>query len=125
MTIRPQKVTIYATEDGRTFRKRKNAENHDIRLKTNAMEDKIDQYLRRVLGFPSAWAGNQKESSKDMEINAVCELRDNDELDRVGMLQNVVNVRQLCYIVMTMATVFYGKLLKAANFAKKRIESLE
>ena len=107
-----KKIEAYQISDGRKFFKKEEAQRHEERLRYKAQVEKVEIYLYDLLGIedkdPAEDGEGPEEQLSDMLMGKGIS----------GVLEDARDQGEIVELIIDIATIFDGALLKTAQYAK-------
>lgn len=108
-----KKIEAYQTSDGMKFLKKPEAQSHEDRLRYESKVQQIETYLYMILGIENQDPLEDGESPEDQ----LSDMFMNKGIS--GVLEDAIDLGDIVRLVIDVATVLDGALLKAAQYAKE------
>lgn len=112
-----KKIEAYQTSDGKKFLNESEAQSYENRLTCESKVEKIETYLYNLLGInildPLENGGGTEEQLSNMFVDKGIS----------GLWEDVIEEEALIELIIDIATMFNGALLKAARYARETCDS--
>ena len=108
-----KKIEAYQASDGKRFLKKSDAQNHEDRLNYRSKIKEVENYLYNLLGIE--WPNPPEEDGNTPE-----ELLSDMLIDEgiSGLFDEAVELEVIIELIIDIATILDGALLKTAQYAK-------
>lgn len=108
-----KKIEAYQTTDGKKFLKALDAQDHENRLRYKAKVRDIEDYLATLLGIEILKTGEDREDLESQLSNIL--------MDKgiSGLLEDAIELEVIIELIIDVATILDGALLKTAQYARE------